>query len=135
MNEKSNGTPLFEVRGLSHSFGGLKAVSDFSLSIEPGAIWGILGPNGAGKTTIFNLVTGVYEPDKGEVIFNGEPIAGLPSHEIIGKGIARTFQNIRLFKSMSVIDNIRTAAYYRMRYPLWSALFRTRHYHDMENRA
>jgi len=121
------------VNGLSHSFGGLNAVSNFNLSVDSGTLWGILGPNGAGKTTVFNLITGVYKPDEGEVIFNNEPITGLPSHSIIARGIARTFQNIRLFKSMTVLDNIRTAAYSHLRYPLWSALLRTRHYHKMEH--
>ncbi len=135
MKEENKNETLFSIKGLSHSFGGLKAVSNFSLSVEPGAIWGILGPNGAGKTTIFNLITGVYEPDEGIIIFKDKPITGLPSHNIIGRGIARTFQNIRLFKSMTVMDNVRTAAYHSLRYPLWSALLRTRHYLDMENRA
>jgi len=135
MDEKNSTKLLFRVNGLSHSFGGLKAVSNFNLSVDSGAIWGILGPNGAGKTTVFNLITGVYKPDEGEIIFKNEYIDGLPSPAIIAQGIARTFQNIRLFKSMSVLDNVRTAAYGNLSYPLWSAVFRTRQYHNWENRV
>ena len=91
MDEKNSTKLLFRVNGLSHSFGGLKAVSNFNLSVDSGAIWGILGPNGAGKTTVFNLITGVYKPDEGEIIFKNEYIDGLPSPAIIAQGIARTF--------------------------------------------
>ena len=124
---------LLEVSNLSHSFGGLKAVSNFNLSVDKNDVWGIIGPNGAGKTTVFNLLTGVYRPDSGAVILNGENITGLPSHVIVSKGISRTFQNIRLFKSMSVFDNLRTAGYCRLNYPLWDALLRTRAFYRMED--
>jgi branched-chain amino acid transport system ATP-binding protein len=124
---------LLQVSNLTHSFGGLKAVSDFNLTIDKDDIWGIIGPNGAGKTTVFNLLTGVYRPDKGSVVLDGEEITGLPSHVIVSKGISRTFQNIRLFKSMSVFDNVRTAGYCRLNYPLWSAMLRTRAYYRMED--
>jgi branched-chain amino acid transport system ATP-binding protein len=133
MEQSINNNTLFRVNGLSHSFGGLKAVSNFNLAVESGSIWGILGPNGAGKTTIFNLITGVYKPDEGEVFLQGETITALPSHEIIARGVARTFQNIRLFKSMTVLDNVRTSAYSHLRYTLWSALLRTPHFHKMED--
>lgn len=124
---------ILRVSNLSHSFGGLKAVSNFNLSVDKEDIWGIIGPNGAGKTTVFNLFTGVYKPDKGAVALKGEDITGLPSHAIVSKGISRTFQNIRLFKSMSVFDNLRTAGYCRLAYPLWSALLRTRVFFRMED--
>jgi branched-chain amino acid transport system ATP-binding protein len=97
-----------------------------------GDIRGIIGPNGAGKTTIFNLIPGVYKPDSGAVIFKDENLAGRESHEIIAAGIARTFQNIRLFKSMSVFENVMTAGYSRLHYPLASALLRTKRFHRME---
>jgi branched-chain amino acid transport system ATP-binding protein len=124
---------LLEVTNLSHSFGGLKALSGFNLSVDPETTWGLIGPNGAGKTTVFNLITGVYKPDSGEVLYNSEDITGLPSHVVVGKGISRTFQNIRLFKSMSVLDNLKTAGYCRLGYPLWSAIFRTRNFHRKED--
>ena len=133
MEKNENDKILFKVNNLTHSFGGLRAVDDFNLSVKTGEIWGILGPNGAGKTTAFNLVTGVYNPDSGNVILAHEEINGLPSHEIISKGIARTFQNIRLFASMSVLDNVRTAGYCRLRYPLTSALFRTARFRREED--
>ena len=128
----SNNT-ILQVSNLTHSFGGLKAVSDFKVSVNKEDIWGIIGPNGAGKTTVFNLLTGVYRPDKGAVVLNGENITGRPSHVIVSKGISRTFQNIRLFRSMSVFDNLRTAGYCRLNYPLWSAMLRTRAFYRMEN--
>lgn len=108
--------PLLEVRGLSHSFGGLRAVQDVSLTLERGELVGLIGPNGAGKTTVFNLITGVYRPDEGEVLFEGRPITGLPSHRITGLGIARTFQNIRLFRDLTALDNVRVARFSRLGY-------------------
>jgi branched-chain amino acid transport system ATP-binding protein len=133
MNITNNKSPLFQITGLSHSFGGLSAVSGFNLSVEPGAVWGIIGPNGAGKTTVFNLITGVYKPDRGSVKLRNEDITGLASHRIIARGISRTFQNIRLFKSMTVLDNVRTAGYCRLGYPLWSAFVRDKKFRSMEN--
>lgn len=117
--------PFLEIRGLSHAFGGLKAVSNFDLRMDNQAVWGLIGPNGAGKTTIFNLITGVYRPDQGQIRFQGQDITGLASHAIIAAGISRTFQNIRLFKSMSVLDNVRCGGYGRSHYSLWKALLRT----------
>jgi branched-chain amino acid transport system ATP-binding protein len=124
MNTTTN-SPFFEINNLSHAFGGIKAVSRFRLSAGSGDILGIIGPNGAGKTTVFNLVTGVYKPDAGSILLNGEDLAGLPSHVIIRKGISRTFQNIRLFKSMTVLENMLTAGYGCAGYSVASALFRT----------
>jgi branched-chain amino acid transport system ATP-binding protein len=133
MNSEINtGNALFQAIDLHHAFGGVKAVSGFSCTVDKGDIKGIIGPNGAGKTTVFNLMTGVYRPDSGTVALKGENITGSPSHRIVAKGISRTFQNIRLFKSMSVLDNVRTAAYCRLGYPLWSAMLRTRGFAAME---
>ncbi len=115
--------PLLSVTGMTRYFGGLCAVSDFNLAVEPGELIGIIGPNGAGKTTVFNLLTGVYPVSAGNIEFNGRDLSGLPPHRITSLGIARTFQNIRLFKSLSVLDNIRAAHYARLRYnPLTASL-------------
>ncbi|MEW6388790.1 MAG: ABC transporter ATP-binding protein [Thermodesulfobacteriota bacterium] len=115
-------TPILEVRDLSHRFGGLAAVSDFSLQVRTGELVGLIGPNGAGKTTIFNLITGVFRIFQGRVIFQGQDITEWPSHRITAAGIARTFQNIRLFKELSALDNVRLGAFARHNYSLWDAL-------------
>jgi branched-chain amino acid transport system ATP-binding protein len=124
--------PLLKITDLSHSFGGLKAVSHFDVSVDKSDVWGIIGPNGAGKTTVFNLITGVYKPDQGSITLDDRPIAGLASHTIVSKGISRTFQNIRMFKSMSVLDNLKTAGYCRLPYPLIASLLRTPSFSRME---
>ena len=98
---------ILDVNHLSISFGGLRAVDDFNLQIAPGELYGLIGPNGAGKTTVFNLLTGVYKPDEGRILLDGENITGLNTIDINKAGIARTFQNIRLFKELSVIDNVK----------------------------
>ncbi|SEV92651.1 ABC transporter ATP-binding protein [[Clostridium] fimetarium] len=98
---------LLEVKNLSISFGGLRAVDDFEINVEKGQLYGLIGPNGAGKTTIFNLLTGVYKPDEGIIVLDGKNIAGKSNIAINKAGIARTFQNIRLFKGLSVIDNVK----------------------------
>ncbi len=98
--------PVIELRNVSKSFGGIAAVREVSLSIEQGAILGLIGPNGAGKTTLFNLVTGIYTPDSGEILFGGRDLATLRPHEITDSGLARTFQNIRLFGQMTVLENV-----------------------------
>jgi branched-chain amino acid transport system ATP-binding protein len=117
--------PLLEIRGLTHTFGGLRAVSDFNLTLEPGELVGLIGPNGAGKTTIFNLITGVYHPTAGSIRLNGHELVGQPPHVIARHGIARTFQTIRLFKDLSVLDNVRVAdAAHQGSGPL-AAFFRT----------
>ena len=100
---------LLEIEGLSKSFRGLLAVDKFSLQLNPGEILGIIGPNGAGKTTVFNLVTGYIRPTRGQIRFDGHDITRLPPHKIAALGIARTFQNIRLFPTMSVLDNVKSA--------------------------
>ena len=97
---------LLDMEHLSISFGGLRAVSDFELHIEKGMLYGLIGPNGAGKTTVFNLLTGVYKPDEGRILLDGKEITGRKTAEINREGIARTFQNIRLFTGLSVIDNV-----------------------------
>ncbi|MEO0116132.1 MAG: ABC transporter ATP-binding protein [candidate division WOR-3 bacterium] len=123
---------LLEVKELTKNFGGLKAVSSFNLSLHPLEFVGLIGPNGAGKTTVFNLLTGIYKPTSGKIFFAGEEITGLPPHRITKKGIARTFQNIRLFKEMSVLDNIRTAYHPHIRYHPFSAIFRTKSFKKEE---
>jgi branched-chain amino acid transport system ATP-binding protein len=101
---------LLEVKGISKAFGGVKAIDDFSFEVAGHDIVGIIGPNGAGKTTAFNLLTGVYEADAGHVLLDGKELTGLPQHKIARAGIARTFQNIRLFRGLSVLENVMTAA-------------------------
>ena len=103
-------------------FGGLVAVNTVNFSLNKGDLFGLIGPNGAGKTTCFNLITGVYEPTSGEILFNNVPISGLPPHEIAKLGICRTFQNIRLFQSLSVLENVVVAATLRAKTGLMSAL-------------
>ena len=98
---------LLDVKNLGISFGGLRAVNEFDLTIQKEQLYGLIGPNGAGKTTVFNLLTGVYKPDAGKVILDGKDITGERNIEISKAGIARTFQNIRLFKQLSVLDNVK----------------------------
>jgi branched-chain amino acid transport system ATP-binding protein len=120
--------PILEVIELSHSFGGLQALTDFSLEIFPGELVGLIGPNGAGKTTVFNLITGVFPISAGRIIFRGEDISDWRSHRITAAGIARTFQNIRLFKELSVLDNVRLGAFAQHGYSLLDALWRSRRF-------
>jgi ABC-type branched-subunit amino acid transport system ATPase component len=103
--------PLLELRGVSLSFGGLQVLSRLDLHVDAGEVASVIGPNGAGKTTLFNVVTGIYRPDEGEILLDGESIVGLPAHRIAQKGIARTFQTLRLFLNMTVIENVMAAAY------------------------
>jgi len=124
--------PLFEVRGLTHFFGGLKAVSDFNVAFEGGELMGLIGPNGAGKTTIFNLVCGGYRPSHGEVKIQGQNLVGLYPHQVTAKGVARTFQNIRLWPEMTVLDNIRVAHNYHLGYGLLDVMLQTRRYRKSE---
>lgn len=113
---------------LSKSFGGIKAVQKFEVDIRQGEIIGLIGPNGAGKTTAFNLLTGVYEPTAGDIIFNGKEIKGLKPYNITKLGIARTFQNIRLFSDISVLDNVKIAYTYQVKYSLPEAVIRLGRY-------
>ncbi|GAU09178.1 ABC transporter ATP-binding protein [Desulfoplanes formicivorans] len=126
--------PLLEIHELTQYFGGLCAVSDFSVALESGELVGLIGPNGAGKTTVFNLVSGFYKPTQGKIIFKGSSIAGLKPHEITGRGIARTFQNIRLWNHMTVLENICVSQHYNMGYSLMDALLRTKRYLKQEKR-
>lgn len=106
---------LLSVKRLTKSFGGLTAVNNVSFDVEPGAIMGLIGPNGAGKTTVFNLITGIYRPDQGEIVFDGKSIVGKPTHRIVSAGIARTFQTIRLFQNLSVLENVLAGRHCRLR--------------------
>jgi branched-chain amino acid transport system ATP-binding protein len=115
---------LLTIEHITHWFGGLRAVHDFNLSLEKGELLAVIGPNGAGKTTVFNLITGVYKPTEGQIFFNGKNITGISTHKIISGGIARTFQNIRLFKELSALDNIRIAQYARVPYSPFDAILR-----------
>lgn len=115
---------LVDIKQLGISFGGLRAVDNFNLTMEDGQLYGLIGPNGAGKTTIFNLLTGVYKPTDGEFYFNGELMNGKTPIQINKKGIARTFQNIRLFNNMSVIDNVKVGLQNRHNYSMTAGIFR-----------
>jgi len=118
-------TPVLETRKLGITFGGLKAVSDFNIKIYEGELVGLIGPNGAGKTTVFNLLTGVYLPTEGSVILNGQVLNGKKPHQVAAAGMARTFQNIRLFKDMTVIENVKCAFTKDIQYTFLDATFRT----------
>ncbi|NPV87914.1 ABC transporter ATP-binding protein [Coprothermobacteraceae bacterium] len=115
---------MLEFANVTVSFGGLKAVNDVSFTVYEGQIFGLIGPNGAGKTTAFNAITGFYKPDKGDILFYGESIVGKPTWWISRKGISRTFQNIRLFKNLTVLDNVRIALHQTARYGLFDAAAR-----------
>jgi branched-chain amino acid transport system ATP-binding protein len=117
--------PLLKVAKMTHFFGGLRAVNDFNLEIEPGHIRGLIGPNGAGKTTVFNLITGVYTPTDGTIELEGKNIKGLETHRIAAMGLGRTFQNLALWRHMNVIDHIRMAHYAQLSYGLFGAFFGT----------
>ncbi len=117
--------PLLECKNVIKRFGGLTAVNGVNLTIEQGDLAGLIGPNGAGKTTVFNLLTGVYAPTEGDILFEGISVAGKKPYEIAQRGICRTFQNIRLFSELSVIDNVRTAASVRDNTSLAATVFRT----------
>jgi branched-chain amino acid transport system ATP-binding protein len=123
---------LLEVNNLCISFGGLRAVDDFHLTIEKGQLYGLIGPNGAGKTTVFNLLTGVYTPNEGRIILDGQDITGHKTIEINQDGIARTFQNIRLFTQMSVIDNVKAALENQYSYSLFDSLTHLGKYRRVE---
>lgn len=116
---------LMEINNLDKSFGGLSALLDFNFQIAEGELVGLIGPNGAGKTTVFNLITGVYRPDQGSVMFRGENLVGLAPYTICAKGVARTFQNIRLFNDLTVLDNVKIATHKDVPYGLISAILRT----------
>ena len=118
-------TPLLELTDVSLAFGGLQVVSDLDLHLDEGEIVSVIGPNGAGKTTLFNLITGIYRPDDGDIRLDGESVVGLEPHQITGRGIARTFQTLRLFLNMSVRDNVMAAAYGHTKAGYFRAMLRT----------
>lgn len=126
---------LLHVENLTHQFGGLRAVQDFNLDLNTGELVAIIGPNGAGKTTVFNLITGVYRPTEGKITFRDQNVIGLQPHKIVSLGIARTFQNIRLFKELSVLDNVRIAHYGSAGYSTWEALLRLPRFTNQEARV
>jgi branched-chain amino acid transport system ATP-binding protein len=117
-----------EVSSVSLAFGGVKAVTDFSLALPAGSLTGLIGPNGAGKTTVFNLLTGVYPPHSGDIKLDGKSLLGMRPYQIAAAGAARTFQNIRLFGELSVVDNVRVACHLRSRRGMWAAVLRTSGY-------
>jgi len=123
---------VLEVSQVSKRFGGLQALSEVSLSIEAGQIHGLIGPNGAGKTTFFNVITGMYTPDSGEFRLNGQTYQPTAVHEVARAGIARTFQNIRLFADMTALQNVMVGRHVRTRGSVWGALFRTRGFLQQE---
>lgn len=126
---------ILEASGVSMDFGGLRAVSDLGFTVTEGQVLGILGPNGSGKTTVFNVLTGIYRPTGGTFTFKGQGITGLPPHRIAQLGIARTFQNIRLFADVSVLENILVGRHRLQRTTLWDALLRSRVMVKMELEA
>ncbi len=117
---------ILSVESLSKSFGGVQALQDVTFCVETGHICGLIGPNGAGKTTLFNLITGFYAPDSGAVHYRGRTLQGLPSHRIVGLGITRTFQNVELFSSMSVLGNVMVGRHVRTRCGFFRAILKTR---------
>ena len=123
---------MLEVKNIGISFGGLKAVDNFSLTIEKGQLYGLIGPNGAGKTTVFNLLTGVYKADHGSIFLDGKELTGKNTIEINQAGIARTFQNIRLFKELSVLDNVKVGLHNHHPYSTIEGIFRLPHYYTVE---
>ena len=130
---------LLDVKEMTQYFGGLCAVSEFTVALEQGQMAALIGPNGAGKTTVFNLVSGFYKPTRGEIIFDGQSIKGLKPHQVTSRGIARTFQNIRLWFEMTVLDNIRIAQHHALGYGLLDCFLRTPRYmrreRDIEDHA
>jgi branched-chain amino acid transport system ATP-binding protein len=126
-------SPL-ELRGVTMRFGGLKALVSFELALRPGELVGLIGPNGAGKTTAFNAITGVYRPTEGEVRVSGEVVNGLRPHQICARGVARTFQNIRLFRELTALDNVRIACHAQARSGFFDALFLTARHRSEEAR-
>jgi branched-chain amino acid transport system ATP-binding protein len=126
---------ILEVQGLTLHFGGVKALDGVDFRLGRGELAGIIGPNGSGKTTLFNVITGIYRPDRGAVSMEGGEITGLPPHEINRRGMARTFQNIRLFRELTVVDNVRIAHHRHVRYGPVDALLRTGAFYREERRT
>jgi branched-chain amino acid transport system ATP-binding protein len=126
---------LLQANGVTIRFGGLTAVSNFNLEIRPHELVGLIGPNGAGKTTIFNMLTGVYKPTEGSIVIGGVSTNDMKPYEITRLGIARTFQNIRLFKDLTVLDNVKIGGHIHYKYSGTSAVLHTNRFHDAEDRA
>jgi branched-chain amino acid transport system ATP-binding protein len=126
---------LLSLTDLAKSFGGLTAVNGLCLDVDPGQIIGLIGPNGAGKTTVFNLITGNYKPDQGKIVFDGTDIGGMPTHRIVSLGIGRTFQTIRLFQNLSVIENVLAGSHCRMKAGLLASMLRTPAQRQEEKKA
>ena len=134
--ESDAGKPLvLDVRNLGIDFGGLTAVDSFNVSLGPTEICGLIGPNGAGKTTIFNLLTGVYQPTRGSVLINGIDTKGMSTHKVTKLGIARTFQNIRLFTDMTVLDNVKVGMHNQIKCNFFSSMFHLPSYYVAERKA
>ncbi len=125
---------LLEVKNLSIAFGGLRAVDEFNIKIEKGQLYGLIGPNGAGKTTVFNLLTGGYKPTSGAILLDGQNITGKKTIEINKCGIARTFQNIRLFKNLSVLDNVKVGLHNQVKYSTVESILRLPRYFSSEKK-
>ena len=123
--ESTAPTPLLELNSLSMSFGGLKVIDGLDLHVDEHEIVSVIGPNGAGKTTLFNLITGIYRPDAGEILLGGKSLVGLPPHKITKSGVARTFQTLRLFLNMSVLENVMASQYGRTKVDVVRAMLRT----------
>lgn len=132
---KSDITPVLEIRSLTQRFGGLTAVNDFNVKLMPGELSGLIGPNGAGKTTVFNLASGFYQPTQGQILVDGIPTAGLKPHKVTTLGMARTFQNIRLWNDMTVLDNIRVAQHSQLGYSFFHAITRSKRYRAREEQV
>ncbi|MGA2989374.1 MAG: ABC transporter ATP-binding protein [Candidatus Korobacteraceae bacterium] len=130
--QTSSPAPVLEVQGLTKFFGGLRAVSDFNLIVRQGDLAGLIGPNGAGKTTVFNMISSLYAPSGGRVVFQGLDTVGMEPFEITQLGIGRTFQNIRLFPNLSVLDNVRIAYHPHAGYGFFDAVLRTRRFHERD---
>ena len=126
---------VLKANSISIEFGGLKAVENFSIEIKEGDLVGLIGPNGAGKTTVFNMLTGVYVPTSGTVELRGQDVTKLTPHERVKIGISRTFQNIRLFKRMSVLENVKLSSNVHMNYSIFDGIFKTKKYYEQEDKA
>jgi branched-chain amino acid transport system ATP-binding protein len=129
------GDLLLETRTLRKEFGGLVAVADVDFAVARGSISSLIGPNGAGKTTLFNMVTGAYQPSSGEILFDGREIGGLPQHKVTALGIGRTFQNIRLFETMTTMENVLVGMHCRLGSGVWRSLVRTPYQRREESQA
>jgi len=123
---------ILDIQDLTMMFGGLRAVSDFSMAVPEGGLYGLIGPNGAGKTTVFNMITGIYPPTEGSIRLDGTEIACLPPHQVARMGVARTFQNIRLFQNLTVLDNVRIAYHLQAGYSLVAAILRLQRFSRRE---